>query len=310
MNIEGNNNKFIAIDFETANSKRNSACSIGIAITENLNIVETKHWLVRPPELYFHPFNISIHGITEDDVKNEPTFDQLWPEIKNYIHDNLIIAHNASFDLGVLRHVLSTYDIDYPVSSYSCTWRISKKVWRGLPSHCLKSVSDHLGIEFKHHDAEEDAIACAEIAINACMEKEATSLPDLINKINLVFGYIRPGDYSPIQGPYSNSNIRISDIRPECDLFDEDHPFFNKRLVFTGTLESMSRKDAMQKVINRDGVCATTVGKTVNYLVIGIQDYSRLKSDMMSNKMRKAFDLISQGYDIEIIKEDDFLDML
>ena len=176
----------------------NKTDSIGIAVIEDLKIVEIKHWLIRPPELYFHPFNISIHGITENDVKNEPSFDQLWPEIRNYIDNNLIIAHNASFDLGVLRHTLSTYDIDYPESDYSCTWRISKKVWRGLPSHRLDAVSNHLGIEFQHHNAEEDARACAEIAIKACREKDASSLPDLIDKIDLVCGYIRPGDYTPI----------------------------------------------------------------------------------------------------------------
>jgi DNA polymerase III subunit epsilon len=60
-----NNNRFIAMDFETANYNRNSACSIGIAVIEDLEIIETKHWFIRPPELYFHPFNISIHGIAE-----------------------------------------------------------------------------------------------------------------------------------------------------------------------------------------------------------------------------------------------------
>ncbi len=307
---KSDNNRFIAIDFETASYNRNSACSIGIAIIENLKVVKTKHWLIRPPELYFHPFNISIYGITEDDVKNEPTFDELWPEIRNYIDNNLIIAHNASFDLGVLRHVLSTYNIDYPESQYSCTWRISKKIWKGLLSHCLESVSDHLGIEFQHHNAEEDARACAEIAIKACNEKGTDNLPDLIDKIDLACGCIKPGDYAPTQDSYSYNSIRISDIKPECGSFDEDHPFYKKKFVFTGTLEAMNRKDAMQSILNLGGMCASTVGKTVDYLVVGIQDYSRLKDNMMSSKMRQARVLISQGYNLEIIKEDDFLRLL
>ncbi len=304
------NNKFIAIDFETANNNSNSACSIGIAVIEDLKILETRHWLIRPPELYFHPFNISIHGITEDDVRNEPSFNELWPEIRSYIDNNLIIAHNASFDLGVLRHVLSTYNIDYPESHYSCTLRISKKVWKGLLSHSLESMTDHLSIEFQHHNAEEDARACAEIAISACNEKNANSLPDLIEKINLVCGCIKPGDYIPSQDSYSYNNIRISDIKPECDSFDQGHIFFNKKFVFTGTLETMNRKDAMQSIVNLGGMCASTVGQSVDYLVIGVQDYSRLNGNSMSSKMRKAGELISQGYDIEIIKEDDFLKLL
>ena len=108
----------------------------------------------------------------------------------------------------------------------------------------MESVSDHLGIEFQHHDAEEDARACAEIPISTYKEKEATSLSDLIEKINLVCGCIKPGDYIPVQDSYSCSSIRISDIEPECDSFDEEHLFFKKKFVFTGTLEAMNRKDA------------------------------------------------------------------
>lgn len=66
----------------------------------------------------------------------------------------------------------------------------------------------------------------------------------------------------------------------------------------------------MQLVINRCGLCASVINKTVNYLVTGIQDYSKLKSKAMGSKMRMAYELISQGYDIEIIKEDDFLKLL
>ena len=302
--------RFVTIDFETANSKRNSACSVGIAIIENLKIVETKYWLIRPPELYFSPFNISIHGITEEDVKNEPTFDKLWPEIRSYIDNSLIIAHNASFDMNVLRNVLSTYNIDYPESHYSCTWYISRRIWKGLPSHCLESVSDHLGIEFKHHNAEEDARACAQIAINACTEKNANSLPDLHEKINLVFGYIRPDDYNPLLDQHSYNRLIISDIKPESDSFDENHLFYNKKLVFTGTLESMTRKNAMQVIVNLGGVCSKNISNNTDYLIIGIQDYGKLKGETESSKMRKARELILQGYNLEIIKEDDFLKLL
>lgn len=302
--------RFVAIDFETANSMRNSACSIGIAIIENLKIIETRHWLIKPPESYFNPFNISIHGITPENVKDKPTFDLLWPEIRSYLDNNLIIAHNASFDLGVLRHVLSNYNIDYPRSLYSCTWQISRKIWNGLLSHRLDSVSDHLGIEFNHHNAEEDALACAEIAVNACTEKNADNLPDLLKKINLACGNIEPGDYIPVQNPYFYNTVKISDIKPECDSFDEGHPFCNKRLVFTGNLESMSRKDAMQAIVNLGGKCSNSVSKDVDYLVIGIQDYRRLKGKTQSSKTEKAIELISQGYDLEIIREDDFLKLL
>ncbi len=81
---------FVAIDFETANEKRNSVCELGVAIVEDDKIVESKSWLIRPPELRFNPFNTYIHGISEKDVVNQPEFDALWDEIKNYLGGNLV----------------------------------------------------------------------------------------------------------------------------------------------------------------------------------------------------------------------------
>lgn len=70
--------KCVAIDFETANAKRSSVCAVGIALVEGKEIVQRSSWLVRPPELDFDPYNIYIHGITEDDVRDKPEFNQLW----------------------------------------------------------------------------------------------------------------------------------------------------------------------------------------------------------------------------------------
>ena len=263
--------RFVAIDFETANNNSNSACSIGLAIIEDLKIVETKHWLIRPPELYFHPFNISIHGITEDDVRNKPSFNELWPEIRGYIDNNLIIAHNASFDLGVLRHVLSTYNIDYPESHYSCTLRISKKVWKGLLSHSLESLTDYLSIEFQHHDAEEDARACAEIAIAGCIEKEASTLPELVEKINLVCKCIKPDDYSPIQDSHSYNGIRINDIKPEFDSVEEGHQSNKSKLI------------EKYRILNK----GTPITKLVNKYFELLGDIQELKTEENFKKMLK-----------------------
>ncbi len=137
---------FVAIDFETANEKRNSVCELGIAIVEDYKIIESKSWLIRPPELRFNAFNTFIHGISEKDVVNQPEFDALWEDVKNYFDVNLILAHNASFDLCVLRNVLDSYSIPYPDVKYTCSYIISKKVWKGLLSYNLKNLADMLNL--------------------------------------------------------------------------------------------------------------------------------------------------------------------
>ena len=103
---------FIAIDFETANEKRCSPCSIGIVVVKNGQVVEELHHLIRPKEMRFMPINIGIHGIRPAMVENELEFDKVWEKIKDYFQGNLVIAHNASFDISVLRNTAELYNIE------------------------------------------------------------------------------------------------------------------------------------------------------------------------------------------------------
>ena len=100
--------RFVALDFETANERRDSACALGIAKVVGSRVVERKSWLIRPPRLKFNRRNIDIHGITAADVKDKPKFNELWPTIRRHLDGELLLAHNASFDFSVLRHVLDS----------------------------------------------------------------------------------------------------------------------------------------------------------------------------------------------------------
>ena len=105
--------KFVAIDFETANSERSSACEIGLAIVEDFKIVDKISYLIKPMDNYFDYYNTVIHGIDEDMVKNEPEFDKIYEKIRPILDSYPIIAHNASFDISVLRHTLDLYEKQY-----------------------------------------------------------------------------------------------------------------------------------------------------------------------------------------------------
>jgi DNA polymerase-3 subunit epsilon len=190
-------NRIAAIDFETANSARNSACSIGLVLIQDGQIVTEYYSLIRPKELWFDPFNVRIHGITKDDVLDAPNFDQVWREIAPLLDRSTVIAHNASFDLSVLRHVLDDYQIEYPSLDYTCTCNIARRVWPDLPSFGLSSLSDFLKIELQHHHALEDARACAEIIRHALSHYRLTSVSELLAKINVGKGRLQPGGYLP-----------------------------------------------------------------------------------------------------------------
>ncbi|MCF6148971.1 MAG: 3'-5' exonuclease [Candidatus Kuenenia sp.] len=177
--------KCVAIDFETANSKRSSVCALGLAIIEGQTLVKRTSWLIRPPELHFDPFNTYIHGISVKDVEDKPEFYQLWDEIFPFLQGGCLIAHNASFDMSVLCSILDVYKIPHPPLNYFCTLAIAKRVWPGLLGYALNKISRHLEIEFKHHNAEEDAVACAKILLHAYNETGVNNLEELAKKIKL-----------------------------------------------------------------------------------------------------------------------------
>ncbi len=155
---------FLAIDFETANYHRHSACAIGLVRVEKGEITSARSSLIRPPEKWFSFSH--IHGLVWDDVRHAPSFLELWPEIEPYFSGiDFIVAHNAAFDRSVLNGTCAYYGIKAPVTGFQCTLQMSRKVLGIYPAR-LPDVCKRLGIKLdNHHDALSDAKACAEIML-------------------------------------------------------------------------------------------------------------------------------------------------
>lgn len=177
--------KGVAIDFETASAKRDSACAIGLAWIDNGEIVDTDYRLIRPREMRFDWRNIAVHGIKPEDVENEPEFPAVWEEFSARFEGVAVLAHNASFDMSVLRHVTAAYGLRLPRIDYFCTMLASRRVWPGLMNHKLPTVAQHLGITFQHHHAGEDAIVCGRIALSQARHFAATEIAALSARIGL-----------------------------------------------------------------------------------------------------------------------------
>lgn len=189
--------KYTVIDFETANSKRSSACALGIVVVEDGQVIEEAAWLIKPKDNYFAGMNIAIHGIRPDDVKDKPEFDVLYKDVfSKYLEGQLVLAHNASFDMSVLRACLNEYDLDFPELNYICTVKVAQKMFPNLHRHSLDVVSDFLGFTFKHHDAYDDARACANIMIQACQKTNLDPL-DLCKELRIKVGRIFKNGYTP-----------------------------------------------------------------------------------------------------------------
>lgn len=156
---------FVALDFETATTARDSACAIGLVRVESGRITERFSRLIRPPSRNFE-FTY-LHGIAWKHVASAPSFAELWPEIDAFVRGvDFLAAHNADFDRSVLATSCAAARVPMPRIPFKCTVDVARRTWGIYPTR-LDVVAARLGISLNHHDAASDAEACAEIVLRA-----------------------------------------------------------------------------------------------------------------------------------------------
>lgn len=156
---------FAAIDFETANGRRSSVCSVGIVIVRGGEIVDRFYSLIQPSPNYYTEWTTEIHGLTRKDTDGQPRFPEVWAQVVGRIEGLPLVAHNRPFDEGCLRAVFAEFGMVYPEYEFHCTLAASRRCLK-LPNHRLHTVSAACGYDLeRHHHALADAEACAAIAL-------------------------------------------------------------------------------------------------------------------------------------------------
>lgn len=272
---------------------------------------------MRPPKGYdeFDGWNISIHGITPAQVKSSPRFAEAWPSILNFIGQSTLVAHNASFDIGVIREALLVSNLAWPNLRYACTLVLGRRVFE-LPSYSLSFVAEAAGIQWneeKHHDAKYDALVAAKIVLSVAEKYQLSELQEIFDKFYISTGLLARTSWEGCHsnyGKWSPSRKAMDDIEINGGA-DPNHPFFGRHIVFTGTLHSMLRGDAWQAVASIGGIPEQNVSKKTNFLVFGDQEASKLRpGDTRSLKFQRAALLKDKGQEIKVITESDFLAQL
>ncbi len=159
---------FLALDFETATPRADSPCELGIAIVRGGEVREVRSWLIKPrywPS--FSPWNVAVHGIRPEHVANAPRWEGIRHEVAGLLEGATVVAHNASFDMGVLRSTLASHGFGHPTFQYFCSVSMAKKVWPGFPKYDLKTLCFRNGIPLVHHRAGNDAEATARLVLRA-----------------------------------------------------------------------------------------------------------------------------------------------
>jgi DNA polymerase III epsilon subunit-like protein len=298
---------FTAIDFETANNYRGSPCSVGLVKVRDGQVVDEAHWLMRPPEAfdYFNPFNTWLHGMSSDTVASSPRWNEILPCLMTFVGGDVLVAHNAGFDIGVIRSACIADAIHWPTLDFLCTLVLSRRLF-SLPSYRLPFVAAQAGVVLNHHhDAHDDALACAQITLALAGQQGCDSLEDLAHAAGIRIGHMETGTYG-----LSEWKRRSHGLILPCESADAhpDHPLYHRVLVFTGALMSMTRQEAWEQVAKVGGIPEPSVTKRTNVLVAGDINAAMLApGTVTTGKAAKAFALQIKGQDIELMTEDDFL---
>jgi DNA polymerase-3 subunit epsilon len=173
---------FTAIDFETANGSPASPCAVGLVRVRDSKPVETLELLFRPPvpHDWFSEANIRVHGITPAMVQYAPTYSEVIDQMLEFINEDLLVAHNASFDMGVLAASAKAVNQELPQLRYGCSLKIARKTYN-LESYRLNAVAYAIGHEeFEHHNALADSDSCARIVIHATQRHGVQDLLELL----------------------------------------------------------------------------------------------------------------------------------
>lgn len=317
---------FVAIDFETATSDPNSACAVGLAFVVGLEVVATLHRLIQPPGNQYAQGNIHVHGIYPEDTEHAPDFLTVWQELHPMLAGKALIAHNARFDMSVIKASLAAYGDPYVRQYADFKYIDSIAMARDLvPGRKnLAACAQCLGIDLAHHhNAECDAIACAQIAIASIKASHCLNLGEFcfsqphirIQELSDLVLPARaptppPRGRKPRSGPRYRANVHPKEIRPQVTFFDPSHPFYQKSLVFTGEL-SMDRREAMQRAVNVGAVIKTAVSRKTDFLVVGRQYDGPGGTATVSNKEEKARAILAEGKShLRLLSESEFLRLL
>ncbi|MBE0296929.1 BRCT domain-containing protein [Gardnerella vaginalis] len=264
---------------------------IGILRVRNNEIVDRYDQLIKP-NFDIDDFITALTGITNDMLEGMPSIDSVKTDVLSFIGDDIILGHNTSFDMRFLNEVFK----EQLSNQYMDTMQFARKLYPELKHHRLSDLTDYLGLHNNEHRALSDCTSTKELydAVKASMAEKNLAIEDL-----WIAGESHGG-----------KGIDIKAIKPTEAVIDEDGFFYNRHVVFTGKLEKMLRKDAMQIVVNLGGVLDNSVNKQTNYLILGDNDYNAILKGEKSSKHKKAEKLKLEGQDIEIIDERTFYDLL
>lgn len=309
--------EIVALDFETANEQRASACSVALVKADaSGKILGQTSTLLKPAAGfdYFNRMNIAIHGITPSDVAEAPTFEEALPALREFIGDAPVIAHNMAFDYSVWNAAAAAVDQPGLTAPRLCTLRIARQVLRrgrGEPNDLATLTQEFApSFEFTHHQALADATACLHVLFGMLPALEV-DLDTLVTE----FAPDADGRHAPHSRYYAAGDAGLASAgildAAAVEAWEESEVLGGWNICFTGALDRMNRTTAKALVKKLGGTPQDTVTKKTRILVEGVGNPVVWRPGVDgSRKTQKARELAESGQEIEAMNEETFFDML
>ena len=299
---------YTVIDIETTGLDLvyNSIIEVSAVRVRGCEVQDKFSSLIKPPKhypffgdgeyYYIDEFITELTGITNEMLDDAPEAEGVLQEFVKFIGDDLLVGHNVNFDINFLYEAMSR-GLGIPLKNdFIDTMRFSRKLFPTSEHHRACDLAKNCDIPYEnaHRALNDSMITCL------CFEK-MRKIIDSTYKSQEEFAKLFT---------HNKGKIDTASIITEKTDFDEDHPFYHKMVVFTGALNGIPRKVAMQSVVDVGGYVADSVTKATNYLVVGSFDFVKSVKGNKSSKMKKAEKMKLDGLDIEVISENTFLDFL
>lgn len=258
-------------------------------------VVDTFESLVKPHN-EIDEFITALTGITNEMLETAPLPKDIFPAFRDFVGDDIVIGHNVNFDVNFLYDKFEDALNCTFENNFIDTMRLARKLLPELNHHRLCDIVLALGVS---HENSHRALADCQATLDCYARLRSNALERYGSETEFTN-----------QFKYNGTKLDLRNVSSNKTDFDETHPLYNKNCVFTGTLEKMTRKQAAQIVVDLGGRCENNITMKTNFLILGDNDYCKSIKDGKSNKQKKAEKYKLEGYDIEIIPENVFYDML
>lgn len=290
-------NSFVVFDIETTGLDFifDEIIEIGAIKIVNGAVVDSFNSLIKPKNK-IDEFITELTGITNEMLEDAPSIREVLLNFVDFIGNNILVGHNVNFDINFVYDNLIRNELNPISNDFVDTMRISRRLLKELKHHRLIDLAEYYNIDIQgNHRSLKDA----EITLNVFNNLRN----DIEDKYGSVSEFVKVSKNKP-------SYFRASDITTEKKEFDEENEFFGKNVAITGTLEKMTRKEAMQIIVDLGGHCEDGVTSKTNYLILGNNDYNPILRGKKSSKLVKAEKLKLEGKDIEILSENAFYEII